>query len=155
MSKKKLSFPQPSQYRENSTDIIEASSQFIPWRHKFLEQFENMAQTWKLADGWKCKDKILMRALPSYLKADGKYFMPFSAGLQVPGTISEIFFVFSKKLTLFYDISWYPNLAQLSHFTQWILKLHGSKTTLNHHNNAIFLLSNIFVMLEQSYIDFR
>lgn len=52
-----------------------------------FEQFENMAQTGKLADGWKCKYKILTRALLSHLKRDGEYFMPFSAGLQAPVTI--------------------------------------------------------------------
>jgi hypothetical protein len=46
-----------------------------------------------------------MRALPSHLKRDGKYFMPCSAGLQACGTVSEIFFIFSKKLTLVCDIS--------------------------------------------------
>lgn len=80
---------------------VQAPSQFIPQSHDFFEQFENMAQTGKLADGWKCKYKILMRALPFRLKGNGKYFMIFSVGLQRPGAISEIFFIFSKKLTLF------------------------------------------------------
>lgn len=64
-----------------------------------------MAQTGKLVDGWKCKYEILMRVLLSHLKRDGKYFMPCSTELQVSGTISEIFLVSSKKLTLVCDIS--------------------------------------------------
>lgn len=59
-----------------------------------------MAQTGKLVDGWKCKYEILMKALLSHLKRDRKYFNACSVELQVSGTISEIFLIFSKKLTL-------------------------------------------------------
>jgi len=64
-----------------------------------------MAQTGEEVDRWKCKYEILMRALPSHLKGDGKYFMPCSAGFQALGTISEIVLIFSKQLALVCDIS--------------------------------------------------
>lgn len=98
-------FPTTPVQGKFSRHMVEPPSKFIPWSHEFFEQFEKLAQTGKEVDGWKCKYEILMSALPSHLKGDGKYFMPCSAWLQASGTINEIVIIFSKRLELVCDIS--------------------------------------------------